>query len=504
MRTFAVALLVAAVVAAALTPLVRVLALRLGAVSHPGGRHIHERSVPRLGGLALYASVLAPLVGLFFVEAAVARTFTADLRKVFGLFAGSTLIVLVGAYDDVRGMRALHKLGAQVLVATLAYSCGFRIDAVELPFLGTLSMGALGLPLTVLWIVGIVNAVNLIDGLDGLAGGVAFFAAFTNFVVAVLTGAQLAALFSAAMMGAVLGFLFHNFNPARIFMGDSGSYFLGYVLALTSLSGVPRASAAVALLVPILALGVPIFDVLFSMVRRFLERRPIFSPDRGHIHHRLLDAGITHRRAVMILYAVCAVLAGSAIVAHLGRAWQVGVALLVASTALIVLVRLAGLFGHVSQVRRSRRARERAFDALRISVPIFLSKVHPDSEEAELSSELERFARAAEIEWCEVVRPSSGMVVWRYHAEAANKSEPLAELVLPLDVDAQLDFSLSVAWRSADADVAPELETLYRLVADRVASALPERWSAPAAASLPTPNPTRLRACVGDTVGQRA
>src|SRR5262249_52489320 len=158
------------------------------------------------------------------------------------------------------------------------------------------------LPITVLWITGIVNAINLIDGLDGLAAGIVFFAGLTNFVVAYMHGALMVALFMSAMLGATAGFLFHNFNPARIFMGDSGSYFLGYVIATSSLLGsMQPTSTTVALLVPMLALGVPIFDTLFAIVRRFLERRPLFSPDRGHIHHRLVDMGITHRRAVLIL-----------------------------------------------------------------------------------------------------------------------------------------------------------------------------------------------------------
>ena len=160
-------------------------------------------------------------------------------------------------------------------------------------------MGVFALPVTVLWIVGVTNAVNLIDGLDGLAAGVTFFAAFTSFVIASISGSVFVALTMAALMGALVGFLFFNFNPARIFMGDSGSYFLGFVLATTALAGgglQQKASTAVSLLVPVLALGVPIFDTLFSMFRRVLERRPIFSADRGHVHHRLLDIGLTHRR----------------------------------------------------------------------------------------------------------------------------------------------------------------------------------------------------------------
>src|SRR4029078_2410036 len=172
---------------------------------------------------------------------------------------------------------------------------------------------------------------NLIDGLDGLAAGVVFFASMTNFVVALLSQASLPALFMATTMGAIIGFLFYNFNPARIFMGDSGSYFLGYVIAATSVGTDHKASTAVSLLVPLMALGVPIFDTLFAMVPRFLERRPVFSPDRGHIHYPLLDMGITHRRAVLIIYGVSVLLTITAIAISLGRSWQVGITLVASS-----------------------------------------------------------------------------------------------------------------------------------------------------------------------------
>lgn len=282
MRTYLAAFTLAAVVSGTLTPLVRLLAFRLGAISRPGGRHVHRHETPRLGGLAICLGFFAPLVGLFFVQSAVANDFTQDISKVIGLFAGGAVLCIVGAVDDTRGIRALYKLYAQIIVAMFAFACGFRIDVIALPFIGNLSMGAFALPVTVLWIVGIVNAVNLIDGLDGLAAGVVFFASMTNFVVAWLSEASLPALFMSTTMGAILGFLFYNFNPARIFMGDSGSYFLGYVIATTSLAGAAvKASTTVSLLVPVVALGVPIFDTLFAMIRRWLERRPFFRRTAG-------------------------------------------------------------------------------------------------------------------------------------------------------------------------------------------------------------------------------
>ena len=334
MRAFVFAFIVAAVSTALLTPLVRRLALRVGAVSNPGGRNVNERSVPRLGGIAIAVGFLVPLAALSLTESVVAETLRSEWRKVAGLLAGALLLVGVGVLDDTRRMRAVHKLLAQVAAASLAYAAGYHIESVALPLLGSMSMGVFALPVTVLWIVGVVNALNLIDGLDGLAGGIAFFAGVTNFVVASVSKDVFQGAVMATMLGSVLGFLIFNFNPARIFMGDSGSYFLGFVLGTTSLVGsTQKTSTAVAILVPVLALGVPIFDTLFTMLRRFLERRPIFSPDRGHIHHRLLDMGITHRRAVLILYGVSFALTVAAIGVSLGRSWEVGVAILLASAS---------------------------------------------------------------------------------------------------------------------------------------------------------------------------
>ncbi|MEM9694075.1 MAG: MraY family glycosyltransferase [Myxococcota bacterium] len=340
MRSLLAAFVISNVVTAVLIPFVRRFALRRGAVANGGGRHVHDTSVPRLGGIAICVGILVPVVGLFLVDSGTTVSFEAAPGLALGLFVGSVTMCVLGAVDDTRGIRALYKLYAQLGVASFAFACGFRIEAVDLPLFGSVSMGIFALPVTVAWIVGITNAVNLIDGLDGLAGGVVFFAALTNLVVSVIGHQVWTALVMAATLGAVLGFLYFNFNPARIFMGDSGSYLLGYVLAVTALAGVAvKASTAVALLVPIVALGVPIIDTLFAILRRYLERRPLFSPDRGHIHHRLLDLGLTHRRAVLLLYAVSVIFTVASIAIYLGRAWQVGVALLVCSITVFGLAR---------------------------------------------------------------------------------------------------------------------------------------------------------------------
>ena len=288
MESYVVACLVSLVLSVLVTPIVRRFALRIGAVSTPGGRHVHGRAIPRLGGIGLAFAWAVPVIGLALRDGMVMRALNGKWLQIITVVGGAAAICTVGALDDVRGLRSVYKFAAQILVAAVAFACGFQIQAIQLPLLGTLQMGAFALPVTVLWIVGVTNAVNLIDGLDGLAAGVAFFAAFTSFVIASISGSVFVALTMAALMGALVGFLFFNFNPARIFMGDSGSYFLGFVLATTALAGgglQQKASTAVSLLVPVLALGVPIFDTLFSMFRRLVERRPIFSADRGHVHH---------------------------------------------------------------------------------------------------------------------------------------------------------------------------------------------------------------------------
>ena len=453
------------------TPLVRRLAIDVGAVDRPGEkRRIHARVIPRLGGLAIVLGFFLPLLVLFGVETEVARNFFADPLRVVGLVAGGVLITGVGVFDDIRGVRPWTKLGVQVAAACVAYACGFRIPAVSVPGMGHLDMGIFALPVTVLWIVAIVNAINLIDGLDGLAGGVAFFACVTNFVVGWLNDDSLVALLSASLGGAVLGFLLFNFNPASIFMGDSGSLFLGYVLATTSIAGnYIKSSTTVAILVPLIAMGLPIVDTLFAMVRRFLERRPIFSPDRGHIHHRLLGMGINHRRAVLILYALSILFTTGAILIAMGRRWQVGAALLVLSIAIIGVVRALGNF-QVS-MRRFRRGsnklRAPIVERLRIAVPVALDRIAAAREVSMIAECLQDLGKHAELLAAEVI--DSQLVElppfsWTRNPAEGSDGEPVSAAFsfAGAGPQAQLRF----VWTSDQGDVAPEIDILLQLVTD--------------------------------------
>lgn len=477
MRSFVAAFVLAAVVSVLATPLALRFALKTGAISRPGGRNVHAASTPRLGGLAICMAFFAPLIALFFTQSTVAAGFKQETRKLVGLALGGLAMCALGALDDIRGIRAVRKLYAQLLVAALAFACGFRIEAVLLPVVGSVSMGIFALPITTLWIVGIINAVNLIDGLDGLAAGVVFFAGVTNFVVAVVTGSAYVALLMASTLGAVFGFLAYNWNPARIFMGDSGSYFLGFILATTSLAGASqKASTAVSLLVPIVALGVPIFDTLFAMVRRVLQRRSIFSPDRGHIHHRLLDMGLTHRRAVLVIYAVSIVLTIAAIAISLGRAWQAGLAILGASAMLFGLVRFLGYFQYIHPQQPQARTRAPEAERLRHELPRACLSLQHAQTEAELFMAVAQVAEAAELTSVDIARSTGAACPPVYHWEQpiADRQSSRATVTVryglggPSSAGAEIRFGC----RSDQSQIAPETEILLRIVADLVAESL--------------------------------
>ncbi|MFO0714535.1 MAG: MraY family glycosyltransferase [Sandaracinus sp.] len=471
MRASLGALVLALVVAAAVTPLVRHLAHRAGVVDQPGGRRVHTRVVPRLGGIAVVLGFYAPLAALAFTQSEVASLFFADPLRSVGLACGGIVIASLGAWDDVRGVRAWHKLAVQLVAALIAWACGFRMEHLTLPFVGDLDLGVFGLPFTLLWIAAVINAMNLIDGLDGLAGGIAFFACLTNFVVAALNGNPMVMLLAAALGGAILGFLLYNFNPATIFMGDSGSMFLGFVLATTSMMGASiQGSTTVAILVPLISLGVPIMDTLFAMLRRILERRPIFSPDRGHIHHRLLDLGITHRRAVLILYGVSIVFTAGAITIALGRNWSVGVALLVLTVAMLGLARFVGYFEYL-QIRRRQKQHihSRGTERLRIAVPELIRALE-DIDRSDIPAMLERFASVAELLSIELEAagedPIRGLQAVRWTAD---------EQAIPIGarepVRASFDVTsarakLKVSWLSDDGDVSPQADILLQIAAD--------------------------------------
>jgi len=355
MTTILVAFLLSLVAALLLTPLVRVVAVRLGAIDHAlTSRKIHGKPIPRMGGLAIILAFCLPLLGLLFWDTGVGRLFWANARLALGLVAGGLAIAALGVFDDLRGSGAKHKLVIQFAVAALMWWVGFRVEQISTPFGAPLELGVLGFPLTLLWIAGVTNAMNLIDGLDGLAGGVAFAAVAATFWVSFDSSQLLMALLMASLGGALLGFLRYNFNPASIFMGDTGSMFLGFVLATTSLHTHQKASTAVALLVPIVALALPIGDTLLSMARRVVRGQRVFSSDRGHIHHRLMALGLSHRATVLVLYGISAILAGIAVQMNRADAIQT----LAYLAALVVLALLLLTFAGYIRLGDARKVLE--------------------------------------------------------------------------------------------------------------------------------------------------
>lgn len=364
MRTAAVAFIFSMLCGTVLTPLVRALAHRLGALDHAlSSRKIHGRPIPRLGGVAIVLAFFAPLVGLMLFHTGVGELFFAERDHVIGLFLGGVVIALLGLYDDLRGAGAGRKFLVQFLVAGLMYHFGFRIDALANPFGDPLILGWARLPFTLLWFVGVINALNLIDGLDGLAGGVALAAVLTIFLIALQRAHPIMMLFSSALAGAILGFLFYNFNPASIFMGDTGSMFLGFVLAASATQTNQKSSTAVAVLIPGIALGLPIMDTLLAMGRRALRGRPLFQADKEHIHHRLLAIGLSHRQAVLVLYAFCLLLATIALVLTYTNSVQSALLLLALAVVAVVFLRLlgylrlGGMSASASERRRNRALR---------------------------------------------------------------------------------------------------------------------------------------------------
>jgi UDP-N-acetylmuramyl pentapeptide phosphotransferase/UDP-N-acetylglucosamine-1-phosphate transferase len=304
-------------IATVMTPLVLRAARARRLYDAPDARKVHVEPTPRLGGLAIVLAFYAPVTGLLLVDAGASRLLTDLGPQLVGLFAGGLAVAAIGLYDDLRGANARQKLVVQTAVAVAMVALGYRVEVITNPFGPPLELGLLTYPISVLWFVGVMNAVNLIDGLDGLAGGVSFIAVATLLALSVLNNHPLAVLLSAALAGALAGFLIFNFNPARIFMGDTGSLFLGFILAALSMSTSTKASTTVAIAIPLLVLAIPLLDTAMAIGRRLRAHRPVFSADQDHLHHKLLRAGLSHRGAVLTLYGVALVLAATAILVRL-------------------------------------------------------------------------------------------------------------------------------------------------------------------------------------------
>ena len=325
------------------TPFAKKVSEKLGAIDYPKARGMHTKPMPRLGGIAIVLGFMITVLVLYrFVN-------DINIKHFCGFIAGAIVIVGVGIVDDSRQLPARVKLVFQIIAALLVIGSGIRINVVMWPV--TTYLQKLSAPITLIWIIGITNAVNLIDGLDGLAAGVSSIASICLMVLCILTGTESAVVFTAALAGSCLGFLPRNFNPAEIFMGDTGATFLGYVLAVTSIMGVFKGYAVLALVVCLLSIGLPIFDTLCAMLRRAATHKPIMQADRGHLHHKLIDRGYTQKQAVLIMYGISLVLAILAIII----AMQDSRALAVAVLMVILLSFVIFVFNNKTRLKEQRK-----------------------------------------------------------------------------------------------------------------------------------------------------
>jgi len=312
MKTYIFAYFGSAILALLITPIVIWVARRLSIVDFPGARRMHEKPTSHIGGVAILLSMICITIPVLFLSNIIGDAFRDILPMLIVLLSAAGFIFFVGLIDDIRtkGIRARTKFLAQMIAAIVVCAVGIRIESVTVADWLTLDFGWFSWPLTLLWIVGITNAVNLSDGLDGLAAGISAVACGVIAVFAVYSGNVVMAVLMLALLGSLTGFLFFNFNPAKIFMGDCGSMFLGFTIASSSVLCSTKSPVLVGLALPVLALGIPIFDTFFSMLRRFLERRSMFAPDRRHFHHRLVDLGLKQRHVVITMYAVTLLVAG--------------------------------------------------------------------------------------------------------------------------------------------------------------------------------------------------
>jgi len=355
--------ILAAAIVVLLTPAVGGMARLLGAVDEPGARRVNRSTVPRLGGLALFFGTFVP-----------ALAFLPLGRETKGLLLGMAVATTVGAIDDFRGLVWWEKLGGQIAAAAIPTGFGIWVQRFTFPIIGVHALPEwVGIPLTILWIVAIMNMVNFLDGLDGLAAGVCAISGGTFCLIALSLGRPEPAILAAIVLGACLGFLRHNFYPARIFMGDSGALLLGFTLGALAVQGLLKTAAVATLLFPLLVLAVPILDTSFVVAKRLKYGEPVHRADRYHLHHRFLNIGFSQRRAALTMWGWCAILAGAALATrfihpHAHGEWQagptiavalIGAAALAASIYMVYLLEIVKLANPRIR-RREQQAREAA------------------------------------------------------------------------------------------------------------------------------------------------
>lgn len=314
------------------TFIIKKLALKLNVVDIPNHRKIHTTPTPLLGGIAIF---LGFFVGLLYLRPM--------HDHYFEIMLGALVIIITGILDDKFDLRPVIKFGGQVIAATFLISSGLIIEKFTLPVIGVVDLGVFSVLITILWVVGITNAVNFMDGLDGLATGISTIAISTMLIMAIIDMQVFAAYLCVVLIGANIGFLYHNFYPAKIYMGDTGSNFLGYMIAVISILGLFKNIALLGFVIPVVVLAVPIFDTLFAIIRRVRNKQSISTPDNKHIHYQLIRVGLTHRQSVLVMYAF-SVLFGIIAVLFAKTSYTITLIVLIIALFLIhILAEIAGL-----------------------------------------------------------------------------------------------------------------------------------------------------------------
>lgn len=315
-----------------LTPFVKKLAIKIGATDKPNERKVHTKIMPRLGGLAI---VISFLIGTY--------VFIANPLDIWPIIAGGVMIAIIGILDDIYQLSAKVKFLGQIIAAAIPVLSGTQIEFFAVPNGDIIHFGWFAIPLTIFWIVAITNSINLIDGLDGLAAGVSSIAILTISIISFMMGNPLAPLLGVILLGSTLGFLVFNFYPAKIFMGDTGSLFLGYMISILSVVGLTKSAAFFSLIIPMIILAVPLIDTTFAIVRRFIQRKPLMAPDKFHLHHNMLRLGFTHRQSVILIYLLSAVFSLAAILFTRATIWGASILIVLLLLFIELIVEVTGL-----------------------------------------------------------------------------------------------------------------------------------------------------------------
>ena len=409
------------------TPIAKWLGLKLGLVDNPDNyRKIHQHAVPLGGGIAVFFGFVIPIVVTLLFYQGFQDLPSKASEMVFMLIIGGSMSMLMGLADDLHNLKARWKIVFQIFAASLAYSGGFRIEAISSPFGTSIELGFTSFPVTVLWFLVCMNALNLVDGLDGLSAGIGFIVSLTLLGVNFAAGNVLGVMLNASISGALLGFLIFNFNPASIFLGDSGSMFIGFLIAAISLLTKNKAETATALLIPLMALGLPIFDMLLAIIRRWSRRNPISVADRRHIHHSLLSLGFSQRKTVVILYGISILLCLASVIMVLTRSQYSALILVLLALAMVIgtrvlkLINLKDLQNRVLQDHEEHLWRksltlhvERAIQAC--------SKANSVHEVWHSISKTFEFLSMNHVEFCVIIHDSNQPMTWRRNQESENQ-----------------------------------------------------------------------------------